>query len=66
MSYYIQSYGKGYIQRNGDKYELVVNGEVVESYKSIDTLVQYNPVGAESDAGSEATTDSKSKSKAKK
>lgn len=46
MSYFIQSYGKGYIQRNGDKYELVVNGEVAGSYKSIDSLVKYNPTSS--------------------
>lgn len=44
MAYYLQSYGKGYIQRDGDKYELLENGEVVGTYKSIATLVQHNPV----------------------
>jgi hypothetical protein len=44
MSYHIQSYGKGSIRRNGDKYELNVDGVVVGSYSSVQELVEAHPL----------------------
>jgi hypothetical protein len=58
MSYFIQSYGKGFIQRNGDKYGVVLNQEVAGSYVSIEKLVHYNPV---SDGKQASTVDEKAK-----
>jgi hypothetical protein len=76
MSYYIQSYGKGFIQRNGDKYELNIDGEVVGSYDSIQHLVDAHPlddgkqVSTVDEEAAEATVDTtsapKSSTKSKK
>jgi hypothetical protein len=41
---FIQSYGNGYIARNGDQYEYKVKEEVVGSYKTVEELVAANPV----------------------
>ena len=61
MSYYIQSYGKGYIQRNGDKYELVEDGKLVGSYQSIETLVKYHPLASADDTPATETKKSAKK-----
>ncbi|UNQ40941.1 hypothetical protein MPC38_06735 [Prescottella equi] len=58
---YIQSYGAGYIQREGKKYELVVNDKVKGSYESMDALVAANPV---SDGKQVSTVDEGEEAKA--
>jgi hypothetical protein len=55
MADYVQSYAKGFIAREGDKYQYNVGGKVVGTYKSIDELVKDNS-GQKKPAEKEDTT----------
>lgn len=40
MGYYLQSYGRGYITREGDKYQYHEGDKAVGTYDTIDELVE--------------------------
>lgn len=58
MATYLQSYSKGYIARDGDKYQYNEGGKVIGSYSSVQELVDANPINGtqSSKTDSKATT----------
>lgn len=55
MGTFLQSYGRGYIAREGDQYQYVENEKVVGTYDSVDELVKANSDDGKQDKQSTAT-----------
>lgn len=66
MAYYVSSFRKGYIAREANQYQLVVDGEVVGTYDSVEELAKANKDGEQAGEAEPAEEEAKAPAVAKK